>query len=117
MGGHIGPPLRKLSSTAVPPGESQFSDFRRALPKETGVKRVETAGVYPLAPRRGARQLPLAEVQRKTPRPFGRTACAPRAPRTIGAEKNCRPNRTNTLTQFAYPGQPVLRKTKRGSLS
>ena len=50
MGGHIGPPLRKLSSTAVPPGESQFSDFRRALPRETGVKRVETAGVYPFAP-------------------------------------------------------------------
>ena len=43
MGGHIGPPLRKQSSTAVPPGESQFSDFRRALPRETGVKRVETA--------------------------------------------------------------------------
>ena len=50
MGGHIGPPLRKLSSTAVPPGESQFSDFRRALPRETGVKRVETADVYPFAP-------------------------------------------------------------------
>ena len=49
MGGHIGPPLRKMSSTAVPPGESQFSDFRRALPRETGVKRVEAAGVYPLA--------------------------------------------------------------------
>ena len=49
MGGHIGPPLRKMSSTAVPPGESQFSDFRRALPRETGVKRVETAGVSPLA--------------------------------------------------------------------
>ena len=49
MSGHIGPPLRKMSSTAVPPGESQFSDFRRALPRETGVKRVETAGVYPFA--------------------------------------------------------------------
>ena len=74
------------------------------LPARQGHKRVETAGVYPLAPRRRARQLPLTEVQRKTPRPFGRTACAPRAHRTIGAEKNCRPDRTNTLTQFAYPG-------------
>ena len=87
------------------------------LPARQGHKRVETAGVYPLAPRRGGAANPPAEVQRKTPRPFGRTACAPRAPRTIGAEKNCRPDRTNTLTQFVYPGQPVLSKTKRGSLS
>ena len=65
------------------------------LPARQGHKRVETAGVYPLAPRRGARQLPPAEVQRKTPRP----------------------DRTNTLTQFVYPGQPMLNKTKRGSLS
>ena len=28
------------------------------LPARQGHKRVETAGVYPLAPRRGARQLP-----------------------------------------------------------
>ena len=49
-------------------------------------KRVETAGVYPLVPRRvGA--LP-AEVQRKTSRPLG----------------------ANTLTQFASPGQPVPKK-------
>ena len=41
------------------------------LPARQGHKRVETAGVYPLAPRRGARQLPLTEVQRKTPRPLG----------------------------------------------
>ena len=29
---------------------------------------------------------PLAEVQRKTPRPFGRTACAVRVPQKAGAE-------------------------------
>ena len=67
-------------------------------------KRVETAGVYPLVrprgvsalPRRGARRIPAlrraqlpAESQRKTSRPSG----------------------ANTLTQFASPAQPVLKKT------
>ena len=82
------------------------------LPARQGHKRVETAGVYPLAPRRGARQLPPAEVQRKTPPPVQANRLRTSCPRTIGAEKNCRPDRTNTLTQFAYPGQPVLSKTK-----
>ena len=61
----------------------------RLSQKEVGVKRVETVGVYPLAPPRGAAN-PLAEVQRKTLRPLG----------------------TNTLTQFAHPAQPV-QKTSR----
>ena len=87
------------------------------LPARQRHKRVETAGVYPLAPRRGARQLPPAEVQRKTPPPVQANRLRTSCPRTIGAEKNCRPDRTNTLTQFVYPGQPVLSKTKRGSLS
>ena len=51
-------------------------------------KRVETAGVYPLVRPRGVSALP-AEVQRKTLRPLG----------------------TNTLVQFEYPAQPVLKKT------
>ena len=67
----------------------------RLSPKEVGVKRVETL-VSTLLPRRGARRRsrrpqtanPLAEVQRKTPRPLG----------------------ANTLTQFASPAQPVLKK-------
>ena len=51
------------------------------------LKRVETAGVYPLVRPRGVSALP-AEVQRKTPRP----------------------ERANTLTQFEHPGQPVQEK-------
>ena len=58
----------------------------RLSPKEVGVKRVETL-VSTLLPRRGARRIP-AEVQRKTSRPLG----------------------ANTLTQFASPAQPVLKK-------
>ena len=109
----------------IPLPTSLFRSGRRSLvcarlsnKGKVGVQRGrETAGVPSfLPPPRGAAN-PPAEVQRKTPRPFGRTACAPRAPRTIGAEKNCRPDKTNTLTQFAHPGQPVLSKTKRGSLS
>ena len=75
--------------------------------RETGVKRVETAGVYPLVRRRGVSALPAAghgtlppsadgespaEVQRKTPRPLG----------------------ANPLTQFVCPGQPVLKKLPPG---
>ena len=52
------------------------------------LKRVETAGVYPLVRPRGVSALP-AEVQRKTPRPSG----------------------ANTLTQFVCPSQPVLKKS------
>ena len=54
---------------------------------------------------------PLAEVQRKAPRPSGaNTPAAVRVPRSAGAEKDCRPDRANTLTQFEYPAQPVQRK-------
>ena len=35
------------------------------LPARQGHKRVETAGVYPLAPRRGARQLPPLRFSKK----------------------------------------------------
>ena len=68
--------------------------------RETGVKRVETVGVYPLAPPRGAanprlrrRRTPLAEVQRKTSRPLGanrlRGSCAP----DNRCRKRCCPDR------------------------
>ena len=87
------------------------------LPARQGHKRVETAGVYPLAPAAERGNSPPLRFSEKRPPVRGRIADATRAPRTIGAEKNCRPDRTNTLTQFAYPGQPVLSKTKRGSLS
>ena len=51
---------------------------------------METVGVYPLVPLPG-RQIP-AESQRKTSSPLG----------------------TNTLTQFEYPAQPVLKKLPLG---
>ena len=68
----------------------------RLSQKEVGVKRVETL-VSTLLPRRGARRIPalrraqlLAESQRKTPRP----------------------ERANTLAQFAHPAQPVQKKSR-----
>ena len=89
-------------------------------------KRVETAGVYLLCPRRvGA--LP-AEVQRKTSRPLGaNTPAAVRAPLSAGAEKKppvrgehayaVRVPRSagaeNPPVRFAFPRSPYAEKTKR----
>ena len=54
---------------------------------------------------------PLAEVQRKNSPPVrGEHANAVRVPRSAGAEKDSRPSRANTLTQFECPSQPVQRK-------
>ena len=73
-------------------------------------KRVETAGVYPLVRPRGVSALP-AEVQRKTPRPLeANTPAAVRVPRLSGAEKGAARTGRTRLRQFAYPGQPVLKK-------
>ena len=95
MGAHCAP-LRKKKSSAVLLFEAVAAlRFSLDYPKGKGVihKRVETAGVYPLVRPRGVSALP-AEVQRKTPRPLGaNTPTAVRAPRSAGAEKNCRPNR------------------------
>ena len=86
------------------------------LPARQGHKRVETAGVYPLAPAAGRGNSPPLRFSKKRP-PVRGVLLTQLVPPHIGAEKGCRPDRTNTLTQFAYPGQPVLSKTKRGSLS
>ena len=90
---------RNGNPTAVP----HFRSGRRSLicvrltnKGKVGVQRGrETAGVPSFLPPRRAPQSPalrraqlLAEVQQKTPRPLG----------------------ANTLTQFEYPGQPVLKK-------
>ena len=64
--------------------------------KEVGVKRVETL-VSTLLPRRGARHAPA--VRRR------------RIPSLRFSEKTPRPLGANTLTQFEYPAQPVLKKT------
>ena len=68
----------------------------RLSQKEVGVKRVETL-VSTLLPRRGARHAPA--VRRR------------RIPSLRFSEKTPRPLGANTLTQFAFPAQPVLKKT------
>ena len=68
----------------------------RPSPKEVGVKRVETL-VSTLLPRRGARHVPA--VRRR--RIFSLNL----------SEKPPARKETNTLTQFEYPAQPVLKKT------
>ena len=62
-----------------------------------------------LCPRRvGA--LP-AEVQRKTPRLLGTNTLTQFAsPAQPVLKKGCRPEGANTLTQFGHPAQPVLKK-------
>ncbi len=78
-------------------------------------KRVETAGVYPLVRPRGVSALP-AEVQRKTFRPLGaNTLTQFEYPAQPVLKKGCRPERANPLTQFVSPAQPVLKKGCRPS--
>ena len=63
--------------------------------KEVGVKRVETL-VSTLLPRRGARHVPAVRKRRISSLNL--------------SEKTSRPLGANTLTQFASPAQPVLKK-------
>ena len=67
--------------------------------RETGVKRVETVGVYPLAPPRGA----------ANPR-------APQSatPRLISSGKGAAQKGRTRLRQFEYPAKPVLKKLPPG---
>ena len=94
------PSVAEEKTSAVPhfrSGRRSLICFRLTNKGKVGVQRGrETVGVPAfLPPRRAPRRSrrpqtanPLAEVQRKTPRPLG----------------------ANTLTQFACPGQPVLKK-------
>ena len=68
----------------------------RPSPKEVGVKRVETL-VSTLLPRRGARHVPAVRRRR-----ISSLNLSEKPPARKG---------TNTLTQFEYPAQPVLKKT------
>ena len=68
----------------------------RPSPKEVGVKRVETL-VSTLLPRRGARLVPAVRRRR-----ISSLNLSEKPPARKGA---------NTLTQFEYPAQPVLKKT------
>ena len=71
------------------------------------------------APRRSRRPQtanPPAEVQRKTLRPLGCTACAVQIPHSAGAEKGAARKMTNTLTQFASPSHSVPRMRDRSAV-
>ena len=82
------PAVEKVFCRSLFSQRSHVGNLRQTIQGKGVIhKRVETAGVYPLVRPRGVSALP-AEVQRKTPRPSG----------------------ANTLTQFAHPGQPVLKK-------
>ena len=100
MGAHCAP-LRQKKSSAVPLSRSGHMSVICARPsrKEVGVKRVETVGVYPLAPPRGA----------ANPR-------APQSatPRLISSEKPPARKGTNMPARFRYPGQSVQEKVPPG---
>ena len=95
--------------TAVPliSQRSPVSGLRQAKKqRETGVKRVETAGVYPLAHAAGRgdvpavhrRRNPPLDFKRKTSRPLGaNTPAAVRVPRSAGAEKTACAVRISSL--------------------
>ena len=109
-----------------PTAVSYFRSGRRSLvcaelsnKGKVGVQRGrETAGVpSSLPPRRAPRRSrrpqtanPLAEVQRKTLRPERANTLTQFAHPGFPVQKRSRPVRANTLTQFAHPGFPVQRK-------
>ena len=78
--------------------------------------------VSTLLPRRGARHAPAVRRRRipslrfseKTPRPLGaNTLTQFEYPAQPVLKKAAAPDRANTLTQFASPAQPVLKKSCR----
>ena len=78
-------------------------------------KRVETVGVYPLVPPPGRRNSPL-RFSEKLPAHQERTRLrSSSSPLSRCRETCCRPEGANTLTQFEYPAQPVLKKSCRPS--
>ena len=112
---------RKSNPTAVPliSKRSHVGNLRQTIQGKGVIhKRVETAGVYPLVRPRGVsarsrapQSATLRLIQAKNLPPIrGEHANAVRVPHSAGAEKDCRPDRANTLTQFEYPAQPVQRK-------
>ena len=84
------PTVEKLLCRSLFSERSHVGNLRQTKKqRETGVKRVETVGVYPLAPAAGAAKSPL-DFKRKTSRPLGaNTPAAVRVPRSAGAGKGC----------------------------
>ena len=70
------PTVEKILCRSPISKRSPLSDFRQTKKqRETGVKRVETAGVYPLAHRRGTANSPL-NLSEKLSALIERIACA-----------------------------------------
>ena len=82
------PTVEKLLCRSLFSERSHVGNLRQTKKqRETGVKRVETVGVYPLALAAGAAKSPL-DFKRKTSRPLGaNTPAAVRGARRIGAKK------------------------------
>ena len=118
MSGHgstlCSPTVEKILCRSPISQRSHVGNLRQTLQGKGVIhKRVETAGVYPLVRPRGVSALP-AEVQRKTPRPLGaNTLTQFEYPAQPVLKKAAAPDRANTLTQFASPAQPVLKKSCR----
>ena len=92
-------------------GRSPVSGLRQTkTQRETGVKRVETIGVYPLAHRRGTANSPL-NLSEKTLHPD-------RANRLRGSnplanlQKRLPPRQDVLLTQLIYPAKSLQEKEK-----
>ena len=114
IGGDMGAlraPLWQKKSSAVPPisKRSPLSDFRQTKKqRETGVKRVETVGVYPLAPRGERRNVPAVRRRRTPPLRFSENSPPVRdehAPRSsLAPVSQCRktsPQKTGMRPRFS----------------
>ena len=112
---------RKKKSSAVPlfrSGHMSAICARLGSKGKVGVQRGrKTAGCPPFLPPRRVPQRPAvrrrripAEVQRKTLRPERANTLTQFAHPGFPVQKRSRPVRANTLTQFEHPGQPVQRK-------
>ena len=118
------PSVAEEKTSAVPhfrSGRRSLICFRLTNKGKVGVQRGrETVGVPAfLPPRRAPRRSrrpqtanPLAEVQRKTPRPLGANTLTQFACPGQPVLKNPRPLGANTLTQFEYPAQSVQKRSR-----
>ena len=90
---------------------SPVSDLRQTKKqRETGVKRVETVGVYPLAHRRGTANSPL-NLSEKTLRPDRANRLRGSSP-SANLQKRLPSRQDVLLTQLIYPAKSLQKKEK-----
>ena len=107
------PTVKKILCRSPLSERSPLSDFRQTKKqRETGVKRVETVGVYPLAHRGGRRNVPAVRRRRTPPLRFSENSPPVRdehAPRSsLAPVSQCRktlPQKTGMRPRF-----PVRKK-------